>query len=389
MVIAAAPAVAVAYLALALVLNLLPVLQVWLTRQVVNGLVAHAGALALRYTMLYGLAFLVPAALQPVQDTLMAWLEDRAWAEADGRLMQAGTRIPDLRRIESPTYGDELLHVQDGAGRAPRLVPVLPGLLGSLVALAGLMLLVARLTPVIPLALVAATSLHVLSQRRVNRLKYESLTGRSRPAREMEYALRVMTDPAAAKELRIFGQGGFFLARYRDRLRQVLFESDRSRRAELRLSALSTGLQALALAGGFWYVAVQAGAGRLTLGDVALYLAAVAQTESRLFTMAMQYGVLSGILLHLGSFFRFVDGAGPSIAIAPADEARPARRDVPLPRQRHAGARPHDHHSPRRYGDSAGRRQRRRQEHHRQAAHADVRPGRRGHPSRRTAARRL
>ena len=105
------------------------------------------------------------------------------------------------------------------------------------------------------------------------------MKNQSRPAREMDYCARVTTEPAAAKEVRVFGLGDFFWQRFRERFAVALAEVNRIRLAGLRFSTVFSGLYALALAGGFWYVVVQARAGQLTLGDVVLYLGAVQQVQ--------------------------------------------------------------------------------------------------------------
>ncbi len=322
LVAAPAPLVAALYLALAILFNAVTVLQVWLSRSVVNLLLSGQPSAALEPAALYALTLLVPAMGEAVQNTMMAWLTDRAVGEIDGRIMAAGARLSDLQRIESPAFGDELRLSQEAYGRSPRLIQSVPQLVAALVTLAGLLALLGRLQPLLPVAFVAASIPHILAQRRISSLKYELLNERSRPAREMDYALRAVTDPATAKELRIFGQHAFFLGRFRERLTQLLAEDDRARRAELRLSLWSTGAQALTLAGGFLYVALQASAGRLTLGDLALYLGAVSQTESRLFLVAIQYRNIRETLLHLRGLFAFLDSAAPTIAVAPAATAR-------------------------------------------------------------------
>jgi ATP-binding cassette, subfamily B, bacterial len=320
---AAAPLAAGTYLSLAILLNALGVLQVWLTRSVVNTLLSNQPSDALLPAAFYVLTLLVPAMGDAVQLTMMAWPMDRAVGAVDTQIMAAGARIPDLTRIEGGAFGDEVRLLQEAHNHAPRLVQALPQLIGGVVTLAGLLILLGRLQPLLPYALVLSSVPHILAERRISSLKYFAFNARSRSAREMDYSLRVMTDPATAKELRIFGQHAFFLARFRDRFAQMLVEGDRARRAELRLSLLSTGTQALTLAGGFWYVAIQASSGRLTLGDIALYLGAVSQVETLLFRVVIQYRNVSRTLLHLGGLFAFLDGAGPTIAVASSATARP------------------------------------------------------------------
>ena len=323
LVMTAAPRIVVVYLALAFVLSLLPVLQVWLSKLVIDGLaIAVAGAsgsasAVMALSVLYALTLVIPAGLQPIQRTLDIWLEDRAVAEMDRRLMDAGAHLTDLVRIERPAFQDQLSLVQESVFFLPRLLSFLQMGLGTALTLGGLFLLLARLNPLLPLVLVLLSAPHLVSEQRLQKNKYESMARRSRAAREMNYCARITTEPAAAKEIRIFGLGSFFLQRFRARFATAFAEMKQVRLAHLRVSAAFTVLHSLALAGGFWYVAAQAGAGQLTLGDIALYLNVVIQTQSRILDLVFGLGSQYEAHLHLRGLFSFLDQAKPSIALPP------------------------------------------------------------------------
>ena len=334
LVMRAAPLIVVVYLALVLALSLLPILQVWLSKLVVDGLAIAVGGASgstpavIVLAVLYALTLVVPAGLEPIQRTLNIWLEDRAVAEVDRRLMHAGTRMADLVRIERPAVQDELRLIQEGVHFPLRLLDFLQYGLGTALTLGGLLLLLARLHPGLPLVLAALSVPHLFSERRLHELKYEAMSRRSRAAREMNYCTRITTEPAAAKEVRVFGLGSFFLRRFRARFETAFAEMRQVRLAHLRMSAAFTALHALALGGGFWYVAAQASAGQLTLGDIALYLNVVAQTQSLIPNLVFWFGFLHEILLHLRGLFAFLDQAKPAIALPPHGQGRQAPTEL-------------------------------------------------------------
>ena len=342
LVMKAAPRIFAIYLALLFVLSLLPIAQVWLSKLVVDALaVAMGGApgatsaaigngqsAAIVLAFVYALTLVVSSGLEPIQRTLNIWLEDRAVAEVDRRLMDAGARLADLVRIERPTFQDQLRLIQDAAFFLPRLPDFLQYGLATALTLGGLLLLLARLHPGLPLVLAALNAPHLFSERRLQEIKYEAMSRRSRAAREMNYCVRITTEPAAAKEVRVFGLGSFFLQRFRRRFATAFAQMRQVRLAHLRMSAAFTALHALALAGGFWYVAVQAGAGQLTLGDIALYLSVVAQTQSRFMNLAFWFGFQYEVLLHLRGLFAFLDQAKPAIALPPHGQGRQAPTEL-------------------------------------------------------------
>ena len=324
------------------VLSLLPIAQVWLSKLVVDALaVAMGGApgatsaaigngqsAAIVLAFVYALTLVVSSGLEPIQRTLNIWLEDRAVAEVDRRLMDAGARLADLVRVERPAFQDQLRLIQDAAFFLPRLPALLQDGLGTALTLGGLLLLLARLHPGLPLVLAALSVPHLFSEQRLYELKYEAMSRRARAAREMNYCVRITTEPAAAKEVRVFGLGSFFLRRFRARFETAFAEMRQVRLAHLRMSAAFTALHALALAGGFWYVATQASAGQLTLGDIALYLNVVIQTQSRLMNLAFWFGFQYEVLLHLRGLFAFLDQAKPAIALPPHGQGRQAPTEL-------------------------------------------------------------
>ena len=325
------PRAATAHVALVLLLSLLPVLQVWLTKLLLDAVTIGAGGVtaavgwAMSLAAAYALTLVVPAALTPVQHVLSAWIEERAVAELDSRLVRAGTRLADLVRLERPAFQDKLRLVRQAASQdLPRLFSLLESGASPLLSLVGLLLLLALLHPLLPVVLAAVSVPHFVAEYRMHRLQYQAMARQSRPAREMDYCAAVTTEPAAAKEVRVFGLGDFFLQRFRERRDAALAEMTRVRLAQLKLSTVFSGAYAVVLAGGFWYVAAQTGAGQLTLGDLALYLGAVTQAQSVATRMSVWFGMFYGVLARLRAFFDFLDQSRPAIKLPPPEEGRRA-----------------------------------------------------------------
>ena len=134
--------------------------------------------------------------------------------------------------------------------------------------------------------------------------------------------------------MRVFGLGDFLVNRFRQRSELVLADTTRLHLVHLRTSAIFGGLSALALAGGFWYVATQAGAGRLTLGDVALYFNAVIQAQYQFEMLVQGTNYIHETYLRLRALFKFTDEAQPAIKLARSGEGRAApdvgRYDIEL-----------------------------------------------------------
>ena len=321
-----APGVAAIYVALALVAAALPVSQVWLGKVLLDQLALVVGGAAIALSailltvVLYALTMAALTALEPVQELLTARLESRAIGEFDRRLMAAGGRLVDLYKIERPSFQASFLTVTYGSYMVPQLVGFLQSGVRPALTLVGLLILLVRLHPPIPLVLVLATVPYLISERRMARNRNTAIVEQSNAAREMEYYTQVTTDPQSAKEVRVFGLGDFFLHRIEERRIQALRQLDGLRLMHLRNTGIFGAVYALALGGGFWYVAAQAGAGSLTVGDIALYLGAITQTETMLRYIGQWAGKLYEMTLRLETIFQFLDRSQPHIALpAPTD----------------------------------------------------------------------
>ena len=322
LIIKPAPAAAAIYLGLIIVLALIPVLGVWLSKLLMEAVTAGAsgtldtGSRVIVLGTLYALTLVVPTGLKPIQEALSASIENRAVGEVDRRLMQVGATLVDLYRVEHPSFRDELHLLQYRAAiRGPRLLVFLQRCL-PLLTLIGLLFLLARLHPLLPLLLTAVAVPHLIAEEHYSRTTYQAMIRQARPAREMDYCGRLATQPTSAKEVRVFGLGGFLIRRFQQQFAAALGEMGRIRYAQLRVTAALGALYALTLAGGFWYVAAQAGAGRLTLGDVVLYLGAVIQVELLTSNLTNGIGHLYQALLPLQRLFEFLDHARPTIKLA-------------------------------------------------------------------------
>ena len=106
--------------------------------------------------------------------------------------------------------------------------------------------------------------------------------------RRMDYLVSLVTTDTYAKEVKLFGLGGFFVQRFR-LLASTYYE--RQRRlvtARYLVGFLWSSLTTLAGSITYLYVAIQAVAGKLTLGDLTLYTQAASSVQGSI------QGLLSG-----------------------------------------------------------------------------------------------
>src|SRR5260221_7681367 len=143
----------------------------------------------------------------------------------------------------------------------------------------------------------------------------------------MEYYTPLALEPAVAHEVRVFGLGAFLLQRYRLRRDRMMAEVQRLRLREFGQALAYSGITALVLSAAFSYTALQASAGHLQVGDIALYLGAVVQAQARALVLGNFFANLHREQLHLRGLFDFLDGAWSAIALPPQGQGilAPAR----------------------------------------------------------------
>jgi ATP-binding cassette subfamily B protein len=258
-----------------------PVATAWLTKLVIDRLtMPHAaiGGLAL------GLVFTgIGAAALPVYMLFVrAQIGRAASMAATERLFAATERQVGLRNFEDPAFLDRLRLAQEGANRIAEIVDSIGGVLGGLLTLIGfiasLLLLSWAMATLVLLAAIPALGAEIaLSLRRASMEWGVEQFNR----REIFYS-QLLTETSAATEIRLFGTGAFLRGRMLAERRRA---NAAHRQADVREVRVQGGLTALssALAGvGLWWAVTVARHGTLTIGDVAMFLAAVIGVQSAL-----------------------------------------------------------------------------------------------------------
>ncbi len=252
--------------------------------------VALAGALARNWSVVVG-----EAQGQAVHDHVHALLHEKAVAV-------------DLQDLEDPEILDLLQRAQQEAPVRPQrlvggLTQIGQGLL-SLLLMAGLLVM---LHWVVAVLVVLAAVPGLVMRARYARVLHRWQERRAQDDRETRYFAWLLTSPAIAKEIRLFGLGGVFRMRYR-RLRKLL-RGERIAIARTRAWAELLG-QAFGLMvtfGAYAYIARRViTEPATTIGDLVMYSQAIQRGQAAVQTV---FSGVSGLYedgLFLDTFFRFL-----------------------------------------------------------------------------------
>ncbi|GAA2690695.1 MULTISPECIES: ABC transporter ATP-binding protein [Actinosynnema] len=328
----AAPALAAVTLALTVLAGAGPTASAWLTGLLVNELTSgtasaeRAAVLAVGSALAGGGA----VALLYLCGHLGDVVQHRVALTVESRLFRRIAALPGLRHVEDPAFHDRLRLAEEAAQDAPGTVSqfaqeaVRSAVL--LFGFTGALLLV--WPPMVPLLLVCAATA-VLARLATARREAATEEAWVAADRRRLFYRALLTDVRAAKEIRLFGLGSLLHTRMVDSLTAV----SGARLAAARRGTLAqSGLALLgAVVGGIGtvVVAVGVGSGRATVGDLVLFLGAVAGVQ----------GGVSGVVLQLGEAGRAVRLFGHYLDVVGTPDDLERGTGIPL---REAEIRLHD-----------------------------------------------
>jgi len=316
-----------ALVAMALSGALAPIVVAWLTKSVLDGVVAGAAAgpllgLATAIAAVGALSAVVPR----LEEYLRAELGRRSSLLAKDRLYRAVDRLVGLRRFEDAQFRDRL-HLADRGTRASagvvcawlaagRAVLTMGGYVGSL----------AVISPGIT-AVVAAAAVPTLFAELALSRRRSAMMWQIGPAERLElFYSQLLTSVHAAKEIRLFGTGSFLRARMRAQRRTADAAHRRMDGRELRTQTVLALLSSTVAGAGLVWAIHAVAQGRLSVGDIAMFIAAVAGVQSALGTVIAQLATGHQQLAEIGHYTAILD-AGPDLPVPDDPRPVPALRE--------------------------------------------------------------
>ncbi|GAA3746420.1 ABC transporter ATP-binding protein [Plantactinospora mayteni] len=263
-----------------------PVLVAWLTRAVLDGV--GGGALVSELVILgaaLALTGVLVAVLPQFEQFLRAEVDRAASRLGMERLHAAVDRLVGLGRFEDPHFLDRLRLAGDSVRSPAEIVEAKLAVARGLLVLAGFLGSLLLLSPVMALVVVVAAVPTLLAELALSRRRV-GMTVDITPAERRELFYNdLLTSVAAAKEVRLFGAGAFLRARMMTERRTA----DRARRATDRRELFAQGglavLAAVVAGGGLVWAVRSAHTRALSVGDVSLFILAVAGVQGALGTV--------------------------------------------------------------------------------------------------------
>ncbi|HKX28054.1 MAG TPA: ABC transporter ATP-binding protein [Blastocatellia bacterium] len=313
LVYTAAPHWMVAWAILLVLEGALPVLNVWLTRRLVDSLVAAIGRGAWEgaervwpiIAIMAGVLILIEAsnaAGKWVRSAQSGLVEDHILT-----LIHTQALALDLSFYDSPTYYDRLHQARvDVIHRPQALMENLGRLFQSgltLMAITGLLCSFGWWLPLI-LFLSTLPALGIVGRFawRQNQWRKRSLS----LSRRADYYSHLLTDQQAAAELRLFNLGPFFHTAFQSLRMRLWNERIGMVREQARGELLAGGIGLIAAGTTMVWVLFEAVRGVVSLGQVAMFYQIFNQGQKLMRALLESIGQIYGNTLFLGNLFEFL-----------------------------------------------------------------------------------
>ncbi len=332
----------IAWLALLLGQGILPVALVYLTRPLVDSIVAaahsHGDSPHLRRALLLAATLAAVLLLTEILRSLAGWVrtaQSELLQDHISELIQQKSVEADLAFYESAEYHDHLHRARTEASyRSIALLQSLGSMAQNgltLIAMAGVLLSFGLW---LPLGLVLSTLPVLYVVVRYNLRLHQWRIQNTASERRAWYYDGLLTEAESAAEIRLFGLAGHFKSAFcalRTRLRNENVElAKRQSFTQLGASAFALLITASALGWVLW----RAVYGLITLGELALFYQAFQQGLGLARSLLDNVGQLYANSMFLGNLFAF-------LALEPEIKDCPTPCSVPSRQKRHPVSRPY------------------------------------------------
>ncbi len=310
---------------------LLPASQAWVGKLIVDGVVASIrGGRSFEqtktvfiYLVLELALFLVSTAFNHtrrlIQQLIQLQLANRIRAEIIGKALTL-----DLAFFEHPEFYDRLQNARREGGYKPvELINDTFQIVQNTITLISFALLLLRFSPWLVVILVATSIPAFIAETRFSEQGFRLLTRRAPESRQINYLSRLLTEDAAAKEIKLFNLGDTLLTRYTT-LFDKFFHEDKALALRRAVTGFSLGLvTTLGFYASYAWIVWHAVQGAISLGDMTLYLSIFRQGQSTFQSILSAMGNIYENNLFMTNFFDFI-GLKPQMSIAERPHALPS-----------------------------------------------------------------
>ncbi|WP_244834538.1 hypothetical protein [Bacillus paralicheniformis] len=193
-----------------------PLIQLYASKQMIDGIVEQEAVIyAEIWAVIYAGSLVMISVVKSLEKWVKAMLSERSMITVNSLLIDAFERIPGMRFFEDPKYRDRLETLRDRSTWLPsQFINISSNLVTAVMSLAGVVLIIAYLSPVLAVILIFSTAPFAFVHNHYNEMEWEYHKDYAPVRRRAAYARHILLGRRSAKEVRLFGLGSFFLDLY-------------------------------------------------------------------------------------------------------------------------------------------------------------------------------
>jgi ATP-binding cassette, subfamily B, bacterial len=292
---------------LTLAVATLPVAMVWVGKQIVDAVVARSPHTTLRWVLIELAVVAVLALTTRLLGLVRGLLGARLSLDINAMILEKALTL-ELRHFEDPEFYDQLTRARREASSRPiSVVSQLFAMIQNIVGLMGFAALLIGFSGWAVLGLLLAAIPATAAEMRFSTTAFRLRNWRAPDTRKMLYLEYVLANDDHAKEIKLFGLGPTLFGRYKQ-LGERFYREDRTlaiKRAAwgFTLSLLGTA----AFYGSYAIMALAAAAGRISLGEMTLYIAAFRQGQQAFQSTLTAVGGMYEDSLYMSNLFKYFE----------------------------------------------------------------------------------
>lgn len=276
---------------------------------VVQAIAAGGGDLStvLEFVVLEGVLVALTAAVQRGLSTCQSLLRAQLGQRVNEMILEKALTL-DLRHFEDSEFYDKLTRARREASSRPlSLVMRSFGVVQNGIALASFGTLLAQFSPWAVAVLLLAGLPSFVAEAKFSGDAFRLFRWRSPETRMQMYLETVIAREDHAKEVKLFGLGPLLLRRYRE-IFQKVFREDRALTIRRDSWGFALGLlSTAAFYAAYAWIAVSAVRGRITLGEMTMYVLLFRQGQSAVSSILSAIGGMYEDNLYLSTLYDYLD----------------------------------------------------------------------------------
>ncbi len=281
----------------------------WAGKRIVDAVVARSRSATLEWVGIELGLIVLQATLGRGLSLVRAVLASRLGTDVNLAILERAVRL-ELRDFEDPEFYDRLTRARREASSRPvSLVTESFSLVQGVLTLLGYALLLAAFSVWAVLGLMLATVPATIAEMRYSKSAFRLRNWRSQDSRRLMYLEYVLANDEHAKEVKLFGLGPLFLGRYRALAERFYREDSRLAARRAIVTHLLSLLATFAFYGAYAAMAALAALGRLTLGNMTLYVLAFRSGQQSFQSILSGIGSIYEHNLYMSNLFEYLDTA--------------------------------------------------------------------------------